>query len=378
MNNRKIRVLHFTISDAKGGITQNILNIWDKIDKNKFEFDFVTMSKSLSYAGYLEAQGCKIYYLSTYAEQDEKKFREEVSAIMKRGYDVVHLHTNHWRGFVLEELAKENNVPRIIIHSHNTGVHIYHTSTREEAEKLHYEKRALLTENMATDFWACSPAAADWLFGNRISQSKVKILKCGIDTQKFLYSEQMREEYKKSFGLENNIVFGHIGRFDVQKNHHFLIDVFSEVAYKNANVRLMLIGDGSLRKDIEEKVRMLKLEEKVLFLGKRTDVNKLLQAMDYFLLPSQFEGLGIVLLEAQASGLKCLASNEVPEEAKVTDNIKFLSLDKDTWVQEMLRLSHEKYIRENQKENIIKSGYDGDSTVRIIEKLYEGESITPT
>ena len=174
-SNQKIRVLHFTIANTGGGITKFVLRLWKYIDRDRYQFDFVTMNNYLDFSEQLEAEGCKIYYLTTYAEDNQEQFVKEVTAILNNGYDIVHLHTSWWRGFLLEDIARKNGVPKIIIHSHNTDVHIKENQSREDARKLHFSQRQLLTENKATDFIACSEDAAGWLYGDKISKDKIVI-----------------------------------------------------------------------------------------------------------------------------------------------------------------------------------------------------------
>lgn len=269
MEQNKIKVLHFTIANTGGGITKFVLRLWKYIDRERFHFDFVTMSKKLDFADQLEQEGCKIFYLSAYAEDDRKTFVEEVKHILKNDYDIVHLHTSWWRGFLLEQLAREAGVPKIIIHSHNTDVHIKENQSREDARRLHYEQRNLLTDKMATDFIACSEDASQWLYGERISKDKIRIIPYAIEVKQYQYNEIVRKKYRKELGLAlDDFVIGHVGRFAYQKNHEFLIDVFKEVAKINAKAKLILIGIGELEDKIKSQVHTYDLEDRV-FLWKK-------------------------------------------------------------------------------------------------------------
>lgn len=370
---KKIKVLHFTLANTGGGVTQFMLNLWKHIDKERFHFDFVTMSPYLDYAEELEKTGSRIYYVKTYAETDREGFEREISAILDNGYDVVHLHTSWWRGFALEEIAKKKGVPQIIIHSHNSDVHIGENQSREEARKLHKEQRELLNADMATDFLTCSVKAADWLYGDRIEKEKIRLIPNGVDTDEFAFNPVVREKYRCEMGLENNFVIGHVGRFAYQKNHEFLIDVFAEVVKQRSDARLLLVGTGALEEQIKEKVQKLGISEQVIFVGKRNDVNCLMQAMDLFVLPSRFEGLGSVLIEAQASGLKCIVSSEVPLEAKIIDDFEYISLERQTWVEKILG-SVKNDMRQSYNELIRKEGFDIGSQVEIMERIYKSKS----
>lgn len=378
MNNKKNmpkRVLHFTIANACGGITKYILRLWKYVDRDRFHFDFVTMSEKLDFAEQLEAEGCKIYYLSTYAEDDKEQFIKEVKNILNHGYDIVHLHTNWWRGFVLEKLAKEAGVPKIIVHSHNTDVHIKENQSREEARQLHLEQRALLTEDMATDFLACSPEASEWLFADRISKDKIKIVPCAVEIKDYLFNDKTRNEYREGLGIkEVDYVIGHVGRFAYQKNHEFLIDVFKEVAERLPHAILLLIGKGELEQEIRNKVVRYNLEGRVRFLGIREDIGCLMQVMDLFAFPSRFEGNPIVLTEAQAAGLQCVVSEKITPTANITDKVDFLPLELQEWVDKILRYN-EGYERKNMEDVMKNAGYGMDALIKQIEEIYEGDCL---
>lgn len=370
MEQNKIKVLHFTIANTGGGITKFVLRLWKYIDRERFHFDFVTMSKKLDFADQLEQEGCKIFYLSAYAEDDRKTFVEEVKHILKNDYDIVHLHTSWWRGFLLEQLAREAGVPKIIIHSHNTDVHIKENQSREDARRLHYEQRNLLTDKMATDFIACSEDASQWLYGERISKDKIRIIPYAIEVKQYQYNEIVRKKYRKELGLAlDDFVIGHVGRFAYQKNHEFLIDVFKEVAKINAKAKLILIGIGELEDKIKSQVHTYDLEDRVFFMEKREDVSSLMQAMDVFVFPSRFEGFGIVLIEAQAAGLKCIVSEEIPEIAKITDLVEFLPFDRELWVDRVLEYS-EGYKRRNTSDILEKAGYGMNALAQKFEEIY--------
>ncbi len=366
----KIRVLHFTIANTGGGITKFVLRLWKYIDRERYQFDFVTMSTYLDFAEELEAEGCKIFYLSTYAEDDRDKFIKEVTEILDNGYDIVHLHTSWWRGFLLEDIAREKKVPKIIVHSHNTDVHIKENQSRQDARKLHFEQRELLTEDKATDFIACSEEAAEWLYGDKISKNKVHIIPYAIEIDNYTFNSDLRESYRTKLGLKSDdYVIVHVGRFAYQKNHDFLLEVFKSISEEHENTILLLVGIGELEEQIRSRVYQYKLDNKVLFLGKRDDVNCIMQAADIFAFPSRFEGFGIVLIEAQAAGLKCIVSNEIPAIAKITKNIEFLPLDQERW-KENLQKYRNGYNREDMSEIMENSGFGMSTLVRKIEDIY--------
>lgn len=371
----KIKVLQFPIANARGGITQYVLQNWKFIDKSRFQFDFATRSKTLDFADDLIAQGCKIHYLSCSSEENEAQFIMEVHQILDEGYDAIHLHTSFWKGFLVEQLAMERKCSKVVIHSHSTMVDILDEQQRKKSIKKHKFYQSSLPLEYGTDFCACSKLAAQWLFGEQIPRQRIRILKNAIDIPRYSFSPAIRKAYRKKLGLEECFVMGNTGRFVYQKNHEMIIDVFQKVHQKIPNARLMLIGDGELEKDIRQRVKEFGLENVVIFLGRRSDVPQLLQAMDVFLLPSRFEGLGLVLIEAQAAGLKCLASTEVPVEAKITSNLNFVSGSVSDWVKEILQVASG-YDRRQLDHLITSSGYDLRQQIKIIEKLYAGEDIS--
>lgn len=365
-----MKVLQFPVRDNAGGVTKYILNNWKYIDKSRFHFDFVTLNKSLSFETELMNDGAEVYHITCSAESDEQEFRRQLGCILEKGYDAIHIHTGAWKSTAVEEVAKEHGISKIIIHAHNSG---YVTNVDfAEAEKLlekHEQIKKQLDSSYATDYWACSRKAADWLFGNNISPGKIKILNDAVETERFRYSEAVRKLVREELQIKDKFVIGHVGRFSKQKNHEFLLKVFAKVHKKNDAAFLLLIGVGELENDIRELAHQLEIENSVRFLGRRNDVEELYQAMDLFALPSNFEGLGIVLIEAQASGLKCLTSEFTPKEAGITENLKYLELDEEIWVKSILD-NMEGYERKDCADIVQKAGYEIKSQIKMLEELY--------
>lgn len=367
---KKIKILQFPIRNTRGGITNYALNNWKWLDKNKFKCDFGTCSKSLSFENEINNLGAKVKYISCYAEQNREQFIKEVKQLfLAEKYDIVHLHTSWWKSFLVEQIAIECKIPKIIVHSHSTQIDIKDDSIRVKEEKNHNVKKQEFNTSLATDFWACSNAAADWLFGAQIPRDRIKIMNNAIDVEKFIYNEQIRQKYRQDLGLENCFVVGHIGRMVYTKNHEFLLKVFTEVVKNIDNARLLLIGDGEFREDIIKQAKQLNITDKVIILGYRNDTAELLQVMDVFCLPSRFEGLGIVAIEAQSVGLKCLVSDQVPYEAKVTDNLEFLPFHINSWVNAILNISNG-YERKNMYNIITNAGFNIKEQIKEVEMLY--------
>lgn len=366
----KKRIIHFSLANTKSGVTQYVLNNWKHIDKEKFQFDVVTFGGKLDFQEELEKEGCKVFYVKSRAEDNLEQFRDEISQIFLNGYDAVHLHTSYWKSFELEKLARNAGIPRIIVHAHNTAV--FDDNGREEKEEQHFLLRGQLTSDIATDYWACSQMAAEWLYADKIPQEKIHIMHNAIDVPKFTFDSSRRQEIRKRLGWENNLVIGHVGRFSYQKNHTFLIEIFKEIAKKNEEARLVLIGKGPLENDIRMLVENYNLTDKVHFAGACDDVNCWLAAMDIFVLPSRFEGLPIVAIEAQASGAKCLVSDAITRETAVTDNISFLPLDMSAWVQAILSEKKNEKNRKQYAAQVIQAGYDINGYIKTLESMYDG------
>ncbi len=378
---KKIKVLQFPIANSKGGITQYVLQNWKFVDKSKFHFDFATMSKTLDFADRLEQEGCKIYYISCYAENNKEKFVNEFKKILsEEKYDIVHLHTKQWKSFLVEEIAKEADVRKIIVHAHSTGIGIKDEQKREEELQLHKYVLEKLKEDIATDYWACSWKAADFIFGNKIPKQKIKIMNNAIDLSRYVYNLQTRIKYRRKYQIDDNeCVIGNVGRFVYEKNQEFLIKVFEKLdkmtKENEKKYKLLLVGSGEREKEYKEIVSKTGLENKVIFAGQRSDVAELLQMMDIFCLPSRFEGLPISIVEAQASGLPCIISNSVTQEAVITKNITLLPLDVDLWIEKIWEYSVIEYRGEDKGMQLLREGYDIRNQIKQIEAEYTRKKI---
>ncbi len=340
------------------------------MDKSKFICDFVVVRPNLGFEHEFAETGAGVRYLLASPDKDTRQYISDVEKLLLGNYDVVHLHTSYWKRLLIEEIAMECKIPKVIVHSHNTQIDIADEEKRKAAEKVHWELREKFDTSFATDFCACSWKAADWLFGSKIPKEKVKILHNAIDIEKFSFKQDVRDKYRELLGLEDRFVIGHIGRLSAQKNHDFLIDVFYEVTRTMNNVKLMLIGKGPLENILREKVKKLGLSDKVLFLGQRQDVSHLLQAMDLFCLPSKFEGFPISVIEALAAGLPTVVSDKITPEIGICPEVSFVPLKADLWKKIIVQYYKDGVVREDTKEVISNLGYNLKSSVKIIEKLY--------
>lgn len=305
-----------------GGVEAVTINYYRNIDKNKVQLDFICDedSTNIPYEE-IERMGGKVIIIPSYSKPF--KYHKALKRVLKEGnYKIIHSNINTLSVFSLFA-AKCAGVPVRIAHSHST------TNKKEKKKNLMKQVLRPFSKVFATDYMCCSELAGRWLFGNKeYDKGNVYLLNNAIDLDKFKYNDSLRKKKRKELGIKDDtLVIGHIGRFVAQKNHDFLIDIFNEIHKKNNNSILLLAGQGPLMEDIKNKVKELNLEDSVKFLGQRNDANELYQAFDVFLLPSLYEGLPVVGVEAQASGLLCYLSDDMTKETKVLDITKFMSLN---------------------------------------------------
>ena len=317
------KVLVFGMTENPGGIESVIMNYYRKINRDKVQFDFLSNSSFIAYEDEIKSLGGKVYFI-TPRKKNFLKFKLELNSFMcehAKEYEAIWVNICMLSNIDYLVAAKKYGIPKRIIHCHNSA---------NDGGKLkycvhQYNKKRLA--KYATHFWSCSESASSWFFDEKIlHEPTYKVITNAIDVKKYSRDENTRKEYRKKFGVEDKIVIGHVGRFHFQKNHHLLIKVFKCLSERESRYHLLMIGQGDLEQEIKEIVHKEKLDSRVTFLGARNDVDKIYQAMDLFLLPSQFEGLGIVALEAQAALLPCVLSDGVPDIVKVNDNVMFVSL----------------------------------------------------
>ncbi|MGY6766145.1 glycosyltransferase family 1 protein [Faecalibacterium prausnitzii] len=363
-----IRVLHYGMSSNLGGIESFIMNVYRNIDKSKVQFDFLTFSPNIAFSDEIKEMGGRIYKLTSRRKSFVKNHREIYEFFKNhKEYINVHVHINTCSYIKpMMAAAKTSNKRKIITHSHNEW-----RGNNFRIKLFHKLNQSRVVE-YSDSLFACSDVAGRYMFRkDGIESNKYRIIKNGIDTKKYLFNPSIRSKVRRDLDLENKFVIGHIGRLSHQKNHSFLLDIFNKVYQSNKDAVLLLIGGGELESKIKLKIKELGLETAVLMLGVRTDIPDLLQAMDVFLFPSLYEGLGIVTIEAQASGLPCIVSNAVPNEAFITELIQPISLDESSehWAKEILRYS-EGYMRKNTSSEIKENGYDILDTAKWLESFY--------
>lgn len=368
-----IRILEvFGEPISRGGQESYVMNNLTHMDFSGIHVDLFTpyFCDNLNYQEFIHNNGGEIlqgnmpFLVGGTRREIIPIFRNFIS---KNSYDVVHIHSGSIS--VLAYYAREaaiSGTKRVIVHSHSSGVK---ENLKHFLIKMY---SAHIFRKYATDFFACSLEAAKWKYPKDVLP-KVKVLKNGVDLDKFKFDENTRNLLRKEHGInENTLVLGHVGRFTYEKNQIFLIEILSEYYHrcKRQDVVLMMVGDGPERKNVEERARNLGVLDKVIFIGMKDNVNEYMQAFDVFLFPSLYEGLGIVGIEAQASGLPVIASTGVPKTMKVLANTFFYDLnDLRPWIETINGVTLK---RENNGKLIKQAGYDILDTSLELSEIYLG------
>lgn len=364
MKDGPIRILQVVPNMQQGGLENFIMNLYRNIDREKVQFDFlVHYTRKEYFDEEIENLGGKIYRFNLRENNNIFKYMIQLNKFFKehKEYKVIHCHMSSI-GFIVFNIAKYNGIKIRIAHSHNADT---------EKTLKGFIKSIIIKpyKYVSTINFACSKKAGEYLFKNKTFE----IIPNAIELEKYKFDYNIRENMRKKLNIKNDeLIIGHIGRFERQKNHIVLIDIFKKIVDKQNNAKLILIGNGGQESLIKEKVKSMNLEKKVLFLGIRDDVNKLYQAMDCFLLPSLFEGLPLVGVEAQTSGLSCIFSDTITQEIKISDNTCFLSLDNlDKWVDEVL--SKKEFDRNDGYKNALNSQYNIKNIAKNVQKIYTEE-----
>lgn len=371
------RVLQISIGTTVfGGVEKMIYEIYKNIDRSKFQFDFLSPNYSTyeSYKNEIENMGGKIIELKTDRSSSLKeklKYNIRLYRFLKDNkYDIVHINSGVFL-FVLQVaiICKITRVKKIIVHSHSANAN----AIKNKFKKFIINMLKPLLKCVATDYLACSELAKQSLFSKN-NFKNVKIIKNGIDVSKYKFNIDIRKQYRKKLNIEDKICYVHVGRFEKEKNHKFLIDIFNEILKEQNNAKLILIGDGKLKRSIINKVEQYGIKDKVEFLNQRKDVAELLQAMDCFILPSLYEGLPVVGVEAQTSGLSLICSDTITKELKLLDTTTFISLNESAsiWSKKICEITNSIDLksRENAYKIVQDNGYDIKITANKMQEIY--------
>ena len=341
-----VRVLHVLGGTGLGGAESRIMDLYRQMNRNEIQFDFLVHSSAVDgfredaperepqfYDEEIRQLGGHIYVLPRFKVYNYLTYKKAIKNFFRRHHEfsVVQGHMTSTAGIYLP-IAKKYGIPVTAAHARSAGVDRGLKGIMTKILRKNLYKRA--------DYcFACSALAGVSVFGQKqVDAGRVKIIYNAIDAEKYIYQPEKRKLMRNKLGAEGKLVLGHVGRFSAPKNHPYLIDIFASLCSKREDVMLVLLGDGPNKPAIEEKCRDLGIGDKVLFVGNCKHPEDYYQAFDFFLLPSLYEGLPGVLVEAQAAGLRCLVSDTVTREAQATDLVNYMDirLPARAWADEVL------------------------------------------
>lgn len=355
-----IRILHVVHTMECGGIETMLMNIYRKIDRNKIQFDFLVNGKRENYyTDEIIAMGGNVYNVTPKRENFKKNIQETIKIMQNGNYQLVHIHQDSMIAFGIY-CAKKANIDNIFVHAHTTSALGWYR------KMLTYVARNYIRKNASIKF-ACSDAAANWIYGKKTNYI---LFKNAIDALKFKFDKKKYESVRKKLKIKSDdLVIGTCGRLSVEKNQKFLIEIFSKLKTKHINSKLILVGDGDRKDNLIKLAEQLGVIDDIIFTGMVDNVEYYYNAFDYFMLPSFYEGLPLVGVEAQAAGIPCIFSTGVTKEIKVTKNVHFISLNEDAAYWSDFIINHlEK--RTDTYDEIKKSGYDIGANVELLQSIY--------
>ena len=355
---KKVLVIN-TVGFQYEGTTSVILNYIGTMERDGLDFTFpVYEDTPQTLKERLDCLGRTVTVPDR--KKDVRSYIPCLYRILGEGYDVIHIHGNSGTMLIETVLAKLRGVKKIIVHAHSTN-----TDHPVANALMKYPMMCLADQRLA-----CSRAAGGWLYGNH----PYTILNNAIDISKFRFDPQKREEYRKTFGVEpEEFLIGHVGHFTPPKNHLFLLDVFNIYQKRNPKSKLLLIGDGPDQQQVKERAKELGIGNQVIFAGRRSDTASIYSAMDIFLLPSRWEGLPLVMLEAQVNGLPMLVSDVITKDAGCTDRVVYQTLSDDPgiWADGIQRMKDKSFAREDDLSGFVReNGFDIHEEAEKLRRIY--------
>lgn len=362
----KINVIYYNSTLLKGGTDTYMLEVIRNINKDKFQVDVIIKDGDIVDEVMLEqlkSFGSNVF-LAKGSFAKRILFLRNFFKSNKNKYQVAHINATSQGTGIISYFAKKNGkIPKVIFHSHMGGNDHKPSAVDKIGAKLMFKH--------SDKFASCSGEASKFMYGKAFETNKIFVLNNSVDTKKFEFNQNIRNAMRKEWNVsEDTFVVLHAGRFAPQKNHKSLILIFKEILHQEPNSKLFLIGDGVLMEDTKQLVKTLELEESVVFLGLRNNVYEFMSMADCFVMPSIHEGLPIVAVEAQASDLCLVLSNNISKETKLADNVEFVDLDAplETWAK--LALESKKHKRHSNCNLLKDLGFDKSSAIKIVEKLY--------
>lgn len=356
-----IRILQIVGTMHPGGMENFIMNLYEKIDREKFQFDFVVhLRKENDHTEKIKKLGGKVYEIPRLTKDPIGSLSMLYKIVKKNKYQIVIRHTAN--ALVAPQLlAAKMAGAKTICHSHNE------TDPQMTLHKI----GKVLMKMVADRRLACSNKAGLWMYDKK----DFKVINNAINVNKFVYSEEKAEKVRKEFGLQGKHVYGHIANFRESKNHMFLLDVYKEIAKLDDKAVFFCLGEGDLREEIENKIKELNLEDRVILTGIRHDVENFMSCMDVLIFPSFFEGLPLTLIEAQIAALPAIISDTITKDVIITDGLVTMESIKDkpqVWAKKATELLKDGKVksRQCQREAIRKAGYDMDVLVKWYEDYF--------
>ena len=362
-----LRVLHSVSNMGRAGIETMLMNYYREMDRDRIQFDFLA-NKPVpgEYDEEIRSLGGRVFVSPGLNPVHYPRYRRYVSSLLQENRDIriVHAH-NEAMGYYALQSAKDAGIRIRIAHAHNTRI------IRDYKYPLKLVCKQLLP-GAATDYWSCGRDAGIYYYGKKRWNTSGFILHNAIDVERFGFRPEVREHQRRQTGLEKCFVIGHVGRFNVQKNHSRLLDIFAAVAKAVPEARLVLIGTGELEQAMKEKAQHLGILDRTIMPGQMADVSAWYQAMDCFVLPSLFEGLPVVGIEAQAAGLPCVFSDRVTDEVLLSPEACRISLDTDDseWARQIAAARQPETNRLQGMETVRRAGYDIHKEARKLQEIY--------
>ena len=360
---KRKKILYTGYSSNIGGIERFLINVCKNLDRDKFEINILSFDgKRLYFQKELEQVGITFLNVTGRTKNYGQYLKDLKKIYCENDFDVIHFNIMNFSCFERIILAKKYSQARLILHSHSASIQKVYRKTRF-LDKV----GRFFTRNIEYEKLDCGQEAGEWLFYKK----EFLVLNNGIDVQAFQFNQNNRSEIRDEFNIKDNeTIMGVIAKLEEQKNPRFLMEIFFEYQKLNSNSKLLLVGEGSLRKELEEKARILEIQDKVLFLGRRDDTEKIYSVMDIFVMPSWFEGFSIAIVEAQVNGLKCYTSTNVARESNVIGNVEFLSLEETPkyWAQKIFEADNERDEKAMEK---IPDKFKIEETVKILSEIYE-------
>lgn len=345
------RVLCIVSGMNRGGAETFLMKIYRTLDKNKYQMDFCVTTEGV-YDEEIKSMGGKIFMIPQKSKNPIKSFIAIQKIVRENQYKSVLRTCQHSLAAMDLLAAKLGGAKKLIYRSSNAGI------TEKGFGKFINNFFSFLPKIIPNVKIAPSTEAAEFVFGKKaVSKNKVVILHNALNYREFEFNEEIRKKIREELKIKNETVYGHVGRFNVQKNHMFLLDIFEEIHRDNSNSILLLIGEGELKKEVLTKIKKLKLEKNVIVLGTRKNINEYMMAMDLFLFPSIFEGMPNVIIEAQATGLRCIVSDSITKEANITGIVKYISLDENAEGWANVALNYGNYQRKDYYDKFLEKGY---------------------